>query len=72
MKISPSALARALSYTLLKPFRKSSSAITKLKGLHKDTAPESGQFWDCCNRNKNLFYQFLIDLLVEGFDKMSE
>lgn len=37
------ALARALSYTLLKPLWKSSSAITKLKGLHKDTAPERGQ-----------------------------
>lgn len=31
---------------MLKPFRKSSSATTKLKGLHNDTAPESGQLCD--------------------------
>lgn len=31
---------------MLKPLRKSSSAITKLKGLHSDTAPVKGQSSD--------------------------
>lgn len=43
LKILRREFANALSYTLLKPLWKSSSAMTKLKGLHKETAPERRQ-----------------------------
>lgn len=70
LKILRSELARALSQTLLNPLWKSSSAMTRSKGLHKDTAPERRQASDSCNHTRD--YKAVAGDNIQSFFKFDE